>query len=255
MKMQKPFTICLAILTITLGAGKASAQLQQGNDQGEPQTAPESVTGGLDSFRRELGSLSVDGLSTGGANNGGGLGTGGLGTGGFGTGGFGGGLGGGLGGFGGGLGGFGGGFGGFGGGFNNQFNQNNQNQNSIRATVKLGFTMPMPAPEVRAREIASLFTRLPIPAQIRGVNLQLDGKTAIVTGTLKDKDQARILKGLLMLEPGIYKVDDKKLTFSNAEDESSASDQLEMIEPIPADPSPANSQPVVPLPPAPSKSR
>ena len=127
--------------------------------------------------------------------------------------------GGGLGGVGGlgGLGGFGLGFGfsqgaarggGFGGAnnFNLQNSQNNQNQSTIRASVKLGFSYPIPSGTARANAMADRIARIPMGADMTGVNIQVDGSTVILTGVVDSESTARRLAGLLTLEPGIYDV-------------------------------------------------
>ncbi|MEM7558434.1 MAG: hypothetical protein AAF394_04870, partial [Planctomycetota bacterium] len=51
-------------------------------------------------------------------------------------------------------------------------------------------------------------------------NVEIKGKTAYLSGSASDAQQARIVKGLLLLEPGIYKVNDDNLSFPKNDDAS-----------------------------------
>ncbi len=123
------------------------------------------------------------------------------GLGGFGTG-FGTGFGGG--GFGGGFGG--GGFGGRG-GFGNQ-NQNNQNQNQtmLRAAVKLGFSYAGPSSSARSQQLNARLARIPLPANVSGVQVEMQGRTAVLRGEVATSADAQLVERLLALEPGIDSV-------------------------------------------------
>ena len=131
---------------------------------------------------------------------------------------------GGVGGLGGGLGGFGLGFGiaqgasrgGFGGA--NQFNmqqQGQQGETTIRASIKLGFSVPRPSGTARAEAIATRLSRIPLNADLSGVNLLVSGDTVVLSGSIDDPDSARLIERLMLLEPGIYNVQNELQVVSN----------------------------------------
>lgn len=120
---------------------------------------------------------------------------------------------GGLGGFGGGFGGIGGGFGGGGfgggrGGFNTQ-GQNSQTQTTIRATVKIGFSYPGPSAQVRSQAINRRLERVPLPGSANNVQVQMNGRTAVLVGSVESTDDGLLIERLLSLEPGIDGVDNQ----------------------------------------------
>lgn len=132
----------------------------------------------------------------------------------------------GLGGFGGGLGGFG--LGGFGGGFGGGLNQNSQQQQTIRATVKLGFSMPpIPGP-VQTRQVNARMSRLPLPSRFAGVQVQIADRIAYIPDGVSEED-AGLLARLLMLEPG---VDDVESEYTR-EDPSVSDAMVEEVVPPP----------------------
>lgn len=89
-----------------------------------------------------------------------------------------------------------------------------QQQYSIRPTVKPGFDSTLPTTQVRTQQIRATMTRLPQPERFAGANITVEGKKAIVTGTV-DKSQVEVLKHLLQLEPGIYEVDMSQVNGGN----------------------------------------
>lgn len=102
------------------------------------------------------------------------------------------------------------GMGGMGGmGRNQQQNQrmgaNGQQQYTLRPTLKLGFAPTLPSNEIRSSQIQTTMARIPQAQQFAGVNVQVSGNTAFVSGNIAP-DQAQVLRRLLMLEPGIYQV-------------------------------------------------
>lgn len=151
------------------------------------------------------------------------------------------------GGFGGGFGGaFGGGFGGggFGGqGFNNQ--QNNQNQPTLRATVKIGFSYAGPVAAVRNERINARLARTPIISKFEGVNVSMQGRTAVLTGPIPSEGDASLLIRYLSLEPGVDAVDNQLIIGGTPPVTDSAS-PIRPSAPL----SPVPSAEVVPPPPA-----
>lgn len=112
------------------------------------------------------------------------------------------------------MGGMMGGMGGMRGGFGGMNSQMNQ-QPSVRATVRLGFQVAPQPPAQLARSVSSRLTRLPIPDRLKTLNVEMNGRTAVLRGTVSNQDDIRLLENILSLEPGIDKVDNQ-LVVSNA---------------------------------------
>ncbi len=168
------------------------------------------LTGGTGG-RTGTGMTGMGGTGMGGTGMGG-MGMGGMGLGGMGLGGMG------MGGMG--LGGMGlGGMGGLGGmnmfGRNN-LNSNAQNQRQVRARMTIGFTPDAVAPEIMSTNISTKLKRLPLPIQSRGIGVTMEGRTAVMTGTVANEAEANKLARLLKLEPGVDDVR-SELTYSEAE--------------------------------------
>jgi hypothetical protein len=96
------------------------------------------------------------------------------------------------------MGGFGGGRGGFG---NTQNGQNNENK--VRAVVRVGFPYQGPAPTATAQRVNSRFSRMPLPESLQGVTIEMDGRTAVMTGQVATPEDAKLVERLLSLEPGV----------------------------------------------------
>lgn len=79
-------------------------------------------------------------------------------------------------------------------------------QYQVRPTVKLGFDPSLPTTQARSQNIRATMTRIPSAEKFAGANVTVEGRKAIVTGTI-DKDKVEVFKRLLQLEPGIYEVD------------------------------------------------
>lgn len=118
----------------------------------------------------------------------------------------GGGLGGGLGGFGGG--GFGGGLGGLSGGQN--FGGQSQNsQPLIRTRLRSAIEGSYPTPQAVGQRLSHRIQTVPRSAGISGVNVSIDGTTAIVTGVVSTNKQRRMTELLMRLEPGVRRVENR----------------------------------------------
>jgi hypothetical protein len=174
-----------------------------------------------------------------------------------------GGLSGGLGGFSGGLGGLGGGLGGLGGlggrntggrtsrgGFNQNQNQQNQNgQKQVRATVKLGFSVPGTTSATRSTDINSRLNRM-ANATVRGVIVQMEGRTAVITGRVPTLDDGKMMERLLSLEPGIDRVKNE-LIYESGETNPSGDSAAAIIQsvnvPAPSPQASGTARPAVPL--------
>ncbi len=110
----------------------------------------------------------------------------------------------------GGLGGFGG-IGGFGrGGFGgmNQ-NQNQRGANQLQATVRVGFAPSPVAPSLAASRISDRVQRLDVPASVKAMQVEMQGRTAVLSGQVGSGAERRQAELLMMLEPGVDRVDNR----------------------------------------------
>lgn len=114
----------------------------------------------------------------------------------------------------GGLGGLGGGgFGGLGGlgnlfGFGNAGGAQN-NQRPIRTRLRSAINVPPTPTAVVQRNAMSRFTSLPSTPALRGVNVVMRDRTAILTGVVKTKSDRRMSELLMRLEPGVKAVENQ----------------------------------------------
>jgi hypothetical protein len=129
------------------------------------------------------------------------MGMGGMGLGGMGMGGMGMGMGGmGMGGLGmGGMGGMNRGMGGMGG------NQNGRNNRQVRHSLRVGFDYVGLTNTDRAANINTKLTKITLPPRLKGANVDvaLEGRTAVLRGTVKNADAAKMIERLVLLEPGV----------------------------------------------------
>lgn len=109
----------------------------------------------------------------------------------------------GRGGFGGGFGGGRGGFGGQGGFGGNNGNQNSQKENKVRAVIRIGFPVQHPTASHTAGRINQRFAAMPLPPGVAGVQVTMDGRTAVLQGQVQSLEDGGLLERLLLLEPGI----------------------------------------------------
>lgn len=98
-----------------------------------------------------------------------------------------------------------------GGAFGQQQSQQ-QNQNRIRAKVTVGFAYSPPVPQQVEYNANTTLAKLPLPARFQDVEVRMDGTTAILQGTPRPQADIDLLTQLLLLEPGVYKVDSEALT-------------------------------------------
>jgi osmotically-inducible protein OsmY len=98
----------------------------------------------------------------------------------------------------------------------NQMNQN-QNQKSnkpqIRATVKLGFQVPVRTSAATTRLINDRLQRIP-SAALAGVSVEMSGRTAVIRGEVGSPEDGKMVERLLSLEPGVDAVRNE-LTFAS----------------------------------------
>jgi hypothetical protein len=127
-------------------------------------------------------------------------------TGGAGRGGIGGLGGGGLGGFGGGLGGLGGLFGGAFGGRGTAQSAQPIIRTRLRSAVAVAPTPPAQIQQTARSRFRTLPSR---QAQLRGINVTMQGRTAVLSGTVNNARDRRMGEMLIRLEPGVSRVDNQ----------------------------------------------
>ncbi len=82
----------------------------------------------------------------------------------------------------------------------------NQNQSKIRASVRLGFSMPLAPADQRTQVVQTRFANLPLGDRVRNPQVSITGRTATIRGEVASQDDARLVERLLKLEPGIDNV-------------------------------------------------
>ncbi|WP_253159561.1 BON domain-containing protein [Stieleria tagensis] len=108
------------------------------------------------------------------------------------------------GGFGGGMGGLGGLFGGLGGAFGGQ--GATTQKPVIRVRLRSAIGIP-PRPEATVQQTANrVFDMLPAHSGVDGVNVRMNGRTAILTGSVSSEKERRMSELLMRLEPGVSSV-------------------------------------------------
>ncbi len=119
-----------------------------------------------------------------------------------------------LGGMGGGFGmggmGRGGQFGQMGGQFGQMGNTNNQQRGAtLRIPMRIGFSLPVSVVLERATKFESRLPNIPGLEKIRGVEVKLAGRTAILQGTVATDRERDLIARLAMLEPGISAIENE----------------------------------------------
>ncbi len=109
----------------------------------------------------------------------------------------------------------------------NQFgnnNQNSKNQSKMRPSVKVGFAVP-PATAATANAtstaIQSRIARLPSTVSARGIQVVMEGRTAILRGNVASQADERMMQRLVSLEPGVSTVR-SELSYPGKADASAA---------------------------------
>jgi|GEM_PF-3102388 len=100
--------------------------------------------------------------------------------------------------------------GGAGGGRGGQTGLNNNNRTTgrtaLRIPFRIGFEMPrVPAPALKA-SVQRRITKLPGLKGSKKVVVLIEKETAVLQGTVVSRSQSDLLAGLMLLEPGVYKV-------------------------------------------------
>lgn len=90
-------------------------------------------------------------------------------------------------------------------GLNNN-NTRNTGRTALRIPFRLGFEMPrVPAPVLKAT-VQRRITKLPGLKAANKVVVVIEKDTAVLQGTVTNSDQGDLIAGLMLLEPGVYKV-------------------------------------------------
>lgn len=82
-------------------------------------------------------------------------------------------------------------------------------QDPIRSAVRVGFTPPTVQPQQVAQELTARLSQIPaLRNSANGANVQvsLDGNVAVLKGTVPTNHDRLVLERLLLLEPGVDKV-------------------------------------------------
>jgi len=113
------------------------------------------------------------------------------------------------GGVGGGLGGFGG-VGGFGGLFDSMNSDSSQNSKPlIRTRMRSAVRVQARAPAQVGRIATGRFRSLTSRPQLRGVSVTMQGRTAIIHGSVRNESDRRMSQLLIRLEPGVSRIDNR----------------------------------------------
>ena len=96
-----------------------------------------------------------------------------------------------------------GGLGGFGRGFGGNNAGANQKKNKIRPTVKPDIEYGARTSESIAAGLKTRFTKIPLPARVRGATASLEGNKVILTGEVSSESDKRLVERLVKLEPGV----------------------------------------------------
>ena len=91
------------------------------------------------------------------------------------------------------------------GGQNQQMGQGN---NTIRTQMRLGFSEPTPPPSAVTAQLSTVVSRVLRRPDYGGgqVNMVMEGRTAVLTGTVKSDHAREVVERLALLEPGIEDV-------------------------------------------------
>ncbi len=91
--------------------------------------------------------------------------------------------------------------------FGSQFGQQNQNSKStIRATVKVRFPYVRPPVAQVSERVLARWDRMPLPENLKGVDLQFENGVATLSGKVTTLDEKRMAEKLILLEPGVSSV-------------------------------------------------
>ena len=90
-------------------------------------------------------------------------------------------------------------------GLNNN-NTRNTGRTALRIPFRLGFEMPRVPAQVLRATVQRRITKLPGLQAANKVVAVIEKDTAVLQGTVTNSDQGDLIAGLMLLEPGVYKV-------------------------------------------------
>lgn len=100
-------------------------------------------------------------------------------------------------------------FGQMGGQFGQTGKTNQQRGANLRIPMRIGFSIPVGTVLERATKFEARLPNFPGLEKIRGVEVKLNGRTAILQGTVATDRERDLIARLAMLEPGIYAVENE----------------------------------------------
>lgn len=113
----------------------------------------------------------------------------------------------------GGMGGIGGlgGMGGLGGLFGNAFGGQGagQGQQAVRTRLRSGIEIQPVAPASIQSQVRQRMSSLPAADRLNGVEITMEGRTAILTGQVESEQRRRMSELLIRLEPGVSRIDNR----------------------------------------------
>ena len=104
----------------------------------------------------------------------------------------------------------GGGFGGLGALFGNAFGgQATTQKPTLRVRLKSAVNVMLPTPVQRQQSARRVFSQLPPTVQMQNVNISMNGRTAVLTGSVGTDRERRMAELLMKLEPGVRSVENR----------------------------------------------
>jgi hypothetical protein len=94
---------------------------------------------------------------------------------------------------------------------------NNQQQRTIRPQLVVAFTPPTPTSELVAARLSTRMKKIP-KAGFKDVNVEVDGRKAILRGEVSSEDDSRMAAMMARLEPGIRSVKNELVVKAPAPD-------------------------------------
>jgi hypothetical protein len=87
-------------------------------------------------------------------------------------------------------------------------NQNGRNNRQVRHSLRVGFDYVGMTNTARASNINTKLTKITLPPRLKGANVDvaLEGRTAVLRGTVKNAEAAKMIERLVLLEPGVDEV-------------------------------------------------
>ncbi len=87
--------------------------------------------------------------------------------------------------------------------------QSQQQQRSVRTRLSSGIQVTPLAASSVGNSVNSRLASMPTTSRFTGINVQMDGRTAILTGLVSSESDKRMARLLVRLEPGVSKIEDR----------------------------------------------